>query len=221
MNLWEAMEERHSVRSYLPRPIEETAVQALLTEVDLCNRKGNLNIQLVTEAPEAFKGFLATYGLLKGVRNYIALVGKDAPDLEERAGYWGEHLVLTAQMLGLNTCWVGGTYSKKKIRAAVGEDEKLVCVIAVGYGANQGRPHKNKPLESLCHAEGEVPDWFKRGMEAVLLAPTAINQQKFLFALKGNTVRAEARPGPYSRVDLGIVKYHFEVGAGRENFVWC
>ena len=25
----------------------------------------------------------------------------------------------------------------------------------------------------------------------------------------------------YSKMDLGIVKYHFEVGAGRENFEWA
>lgn len=221
MTAYEAMEARHSVRSYLPRPIEETALQALLAEVELCNRRGGLHIQLVTEAPEAFQGFLATYGMLKGVRNYFVLAGTDSPDLEERAGYWGEHLVLTAQALGLNTCWVGGTYSKKKIRAELNDGEKLVCVIAVGYGADQGRPHKNKPLNSLCRTEGDVPLWFQKGMDAVLLAPTAINQQKFLFTLQGDSVRAEARPGPYSRVDLGIVKYHFEAGAGEENFNWA
>ena len=34
------------------------------------------------------------------------------------------------------------------------------------------------------------------------------------FSLDGNVVRAEAGTGFYSKIDLGIVKYHFELGAG-------
>ena len=49
-----------------------------------------------------------------------------------------------------------------------------------------------------------------------MLAPTAVNQQKFLFTLNGDEVTAKATGGVYSRIDLGIVKYHFEVGSGRE-----
>ena len=221
MTVPEAMQARHSVRQYTDRPIGPDLVRALNEEITRCNTEGHLYIQLLTEAPEAFRGFLATYGLLKGVRNYIAMAGPDGDDLDERVGWYGERLVLLSQMLGLNTCWVGGTYSKKKIRAAVGEGEKLVCVIALGYGANQGRPHRNKPMESLYQANGEIPDWFRRGMEAVMLAPTAVNQQKFLFSLNGSTVSAKATGGPYSKVDLGIVKYHFEAGAGKENFTWA
>ena len=220
MTLLEAMQARHSVRKYLDRPIEADTLQALTAEVERCNRESGLNIQLVTEEPEAFRGFLASYGMLKGVRNYFALVGKNTLDLEEQVGYYGERLVLQAQMLGLNTCWVGASYSRRKARIHVGSEERLVCVIALGHGADEGRPHKNRPLESLCRADEPIPDWFRRGMDAVLLAPTAINQQKFLFTLQGNTVRAEAKPGPYSKVDLGIAKYHFEMGAGVDNFKW-
>ena len=54
-----------------------------------------------------------------------------------------------------------------------------------------------------------------------LLAPTAINQQKFKFSLHdGNKVSVKAGLGFYSKVDLGIVKYHFEIGAGVKNFEW-
>ena len=85
---------------------------------------------------------------------------------------------------------------------------------------NRGVPHKSKALEQVCRAEGPMPDWFRAGAEAALLAPTAVNQQKFLLTLEGNTVKAEAGKGFYSGVDLGIVKYHFEIGAGKEHFNW-
>ncbi len=50
-------------------------------------------------------------------------------------------------------------------------------------------------------------------MKAAMLAPTAINQQKFYFELlPDNCVRAICKSGPYAKMDLGIVKYHFEKG---------
>jgi len=221
MTLQEAIKCRHSVRRYTDRPIDAAAVKALMEETAACNRESGLNIQLITEEPLAFKGILANYGLIHGVRNYIALVGCDEPGLDEKAGWYGERLVLLAQTLGLNTCWVGASYSRKKAAAVIGEGERLVCVIAIGYGINQGHPRRSRKLEALCSCEGEMPDWFRQGMEAAALAPTAINQQKFHFTLAGGKVHARAMPGPYSKVDLGIVRYHFEIGAGSGSFTWA
>lgn len=221
MTLNEAIISRHSVRRYIDKPIEGEVLAALNSEIDACRAESGLNIQLVTEDSRAFKGFFASYGLLHGVKNYIALVGKNTVQLDEQCGRYGEKLVLFAQTIGLNTCWVGGTYSRKKISVTIDEGEKLVCVIAIGYGANQGRSRRSKSIESLCSVEGEMPDWFRKGMEAAALAPTAVNQQRFHFSLSGSTVTARALPGPYSAVDLGIVKYHFEIGAGAENFKWA
>ena len=221
MDIMEAMKARHSVRRYAERAIEDGTARQLQEEIDCCNREGNLRIQLLLEEPQAFGNLFAHYGFFKGVRNYIALVGEEAADLDERAGYYGERIVLKAQMLGLNTCWVAATYSKRKNRIEVGGSERAVCVIALGYGANQGRPHRNRPMEALYRAEGDVPEWFRRGVEAAMLAPTAVNQQKFCFVLREkNMVRAEYGRGACGKIDLGIVKYHFEIGAGKEHFCW-
>ena len=220
MTLQEAIKARHSVRRYTAKPIPAEIAAQLNKEIAECNRESGLNIQLLTEDPAAFKGFLANYGLLHGVRNYIAMIGPESADLDEHTGWYGERLVLLAQTLGLNTCWVGGTFSRKKVVAEINEGEKLVCVIAIGYGANQGRSRRSKKPESLCTVNGKMPGWFRNGMEAAMLAPTAVNQQRFHFTLSGNTVSAQASAGPYTKVDLGIVKYHFEIGAGRENFRW-
>lgn len=220
MNINEAMKARHSVRAYINKPIEPNTVKKLREEIDACNKEGDLNIQLITDEPEAFTGMLARYGHFSGVSNYIAMVGKKGSGLSERLGYYGERIVLFAQALGLNTCWVGLTYSKRKSKIDVPKGEKLVCVISLGYGETQGKPHKDKPMEQLCEVKGEMPGWFRSGMEAAMLAPTATNQQKFILTLDGKTVKAKALTGPYSVLDLGIVKYHFEVGAGKDNFNW-
>lgn len=220
MTMMEAMRARHSVRSYVDRPLEADMVDILEAEISICNREGNLHIQLVKDEPEAFSGFMARYGKFSGVKNYIALAGPKGPDLEEKCGYYGERLVLLAQSLGLNSCWVAMSYDKGKAACKLEAGEKLCIVIALGYGATQGVPHKSKAAEQVMAAKGEVPEWFRAGVEAALLAPTAMNQQKFKFALEDGTVAASAGMGFYSKIDLGIAKYHFEVGAGRENFRW-
>ena len=218
----EAIRARHSVRQYLNKPLEPDDLAALRAEVDACNRESGLHIQLVTNEPRAFEGSMARYGKFSGVTNYFALVGKTGPDLQETCGYWGERLVLKAQMMGLNTCWVALTFSKVKSAYTLGEGEKLAAVISLGHGVTQGVPRKSKTMEEVSKVDGPMPDWFRAGMEAVLLAPTAVNQQKFLFTLLEDG-RVSAQPGHafYVKMDLGIAKYHFEIGAGKENFQWA
>ena len=220
MSIIDAIQKRHSVRRYTGQNIEGDVLAVLQAEVKECNRESGLNIQLITNDPETFNNFLAKYGKFSGVKHYLAIVGEKSPGLEEKAGYYGERIVLKAQQLGLNTCWVALTFSKRKCAAVINKGEKLVCVISIGYGETQGVARKSKPLESLCKTDGDMPGWFRSGMEAALLAPTAVNQQKFFFTLSGSTVKAVVTGGIYSKLDLGIVKYHFEAGAGMQNFTW-
>lgn len=220
MDLTEAMKERHSVRRYRNQPLSMEVVSAMRAEIDACNHESGLHIQLVTDEPKAFDGFMAHYGKFSGVRNYIALIGRKDATLDEKCGYYGERLVLKAQQLGLNTCWVALTYSKVKSAFVIERGEKLCAVISMGYGETQGVPHKSRAVSEVAKTEGQMPDWFKNGVEAALLAPTAMNQQKFVFALDGKKVTAKAGKGFYTKLDLGIVKYHFELGAGDERFWW-
>ncbi len=220
MTLLEAIQSRHSVRAYQDRKIEPEHRQELLLFIEECNRESGLRMQLVLEEAAGFAGFLASYGLFSGVKNYIAIVGKKEAGIEEKCGYYGEKVVLRAQQLGLNTCWVGGTFSKRKTVFAATAEEKLYLVIAVGYGQTQGKARRSKSIERVAKAEGDMPEWFRKGVEAALLAPTALNQQKFQFILRGNTVQAVAGVGPFSHLDLGIAKCHFEIGAGEESFIW-
>lgn len=220
MELITAMQQRHSVRQYTDAPIPEEALEKLKAEIDACNQESCLHIQLVVNEPKAFDSFMAHYGKFSGVKNYIALVGKKGDDLEELCGYYGEKLVLKAQALGLNSCWVAMTFKKISGAFQIGKGEKLSVVIAIGYGQTQGVAHKSKAATDVSNLTDISPAWFRTGVEAALLAPTAMNQQKFILTQEGNTVTAKSGSGFYTKLDLGIVKYHFEVGAGKENFSW-
>lgn len=211
MDILEIMKARHSVRQYNGKKIENGIRETLAELVGECNRESGLNIQIIFDEPKCFNSTMAHYGKFSGVENYIALVGKKVADLDEKAGYYGEKLVLKAQELGLNTCWVAMTHGKSA--AKIKKGEKLVCIIALGYGTTQGTAHKSKPVEQLCNCASGMPDWFSKGMEAALLAPTAMNQQKFYFTLEDEKVSVRAGKGFYTKMDLGIVKFHFEAAA--------
>ena len=227
MTLQEAIEARHSVRAYKNQPLSEDIVKVLEGEIAKLNREGQLHIQLILNEPKAFQGTLAKYGRFRNVTSYIVMAGCQAHDLDERVGYYGEHLVLLAQTLGLNTCWVGLSYSKVPGTYVLDEGEKIACYIALGYGETQGVGHKIKTVDQVSDVSDITPSWFRKGVEAALLAPTAVNQQKFSFeylGMKDNRHQVRAKKGfsliGYTRMDLGIAKYHFEIGAGKENFDW-
>jgi len=238
MTIQEAIEARHSVRAYKDQPLSEEVVKVLEEKIVKLNREGQLHIQLILNEPKAFQGTIAKYGKFRNANNYLVMAGRRADDLDERVGYYGEHLVLLAQTLGLNTCWVGLSYSKVPGTYVLGEDEKIVCYIAIGYGETQGAGHKIKAidqvsrsaistLDSTKDASAATPSWFRRGVEAALLAPTAVNQQKFSFeylGMKDGRHQVRAKKGfsliGYTQIDLGIAKYHFEIGAGDVDFDW-
>ena len=214
MGSFEIMEARHSVRQYKDQAIEPEKRAELERLTEALNRQYGLHMQIIYDDPACFKSIMAHYGKFEGVKNYIALVGPKSPSLEETLGYCGQQLVLKAQELGLNTCWVAMTHGKSAAEIAGGE--KQTCLIALGYGKTQGVAHKSKPMTELAKADATMPDWFCKGMEAVMLAPTATNQQKFLFELHGDAVTAKVSGfGFYSGMDLGIVKYHFEAATGK------
>ncbi len=215
----EAMKQRHAVREYDgDRKIEQDKLDILNERISSINRESGLHIQLVTGEPKAFDGFMAHYGKFSGITNYIALIGKKGSDLNEKCGYYGEQLVLLATQLGLDTCWVAMSYAKVKSAYDIAKGEKLCCVISLGYGKTHGIPHKSKTAEEVAVIKEDTPKWFIDGVNAALLAPTAMNQQKFGFMLDGDKVIAKAGKGILTDIDLGIVKYHFEIGADKKIF---
>ena len=212
----EAIRARHSVRAYLQKTIPVEIRRELDACAEACNRESGLHITIQYDDPTGFDSRLAHYGRFRNVNNYIVLAGVPGADFDYLCGYYGEKLVLLAQQLGLNTCWAALTFNKKKVRELIPEGESLCMVIALGYGEGQGNPHRSKDASKVSELE-ESPEWFRKGLEAALLAPTAVNQQKFSFGMQNGepTVRVKGS-GACTQVDLGIVALHFEIGSGKQ-----
>jgi len=221
-----AMKKRCSRRKYTNRPIDSKYVQQLEDSIALHNKESGLNIKLVIgSGAELFSGFRKSYGLFVGVQNYIAMIGsKTLPNRMEKVGRFGEKIILEATAMGLSTCWVGTSYDKNAAKELCEGNEELDCVIAVGYSDEKhslkermmeyGTHRQNKSKEALIEAEEHVPEWFKQGMDAVYLAPTARNLRPFVFEYKDGQVTASiTNPTETAMIDLGIAKLHFELGA--------
>ena len=221
MTIKEAIKLRHMVRKYTDKPIPADLAEELKERIAGNNQAHGLQIKLVSGNADGLSA-VAKLLLAKNVKNYLVLAGPDTPDLDEKLGYCGSDLMLYAQTLGLNTWWVGGMFSKNGARKNLdaGHNVRVNGVIVVGYGQTQGVPHQSKKPEEVSWYEGEVPQWFRDGVEALLFAPTALNKQGYMVKGSGNKVSITCDDGVFSGIDLGIGKYHFEVGAGRENFEW-
>lgn len=213
-------EERHSVRAWQDKPIAEDLRAVIEEKIAQLNEASGLHIQLTGRAKEVFS---ATFLKLAGWKGYpaetIALVGPGTEQAAFDCGYYGEELVLFLQSIGLNTCWVG-MFKKKFVDAELRDGEKIHLTIAVGYGQNPGRERPSKKAAEVCSMTpveyDAAPDWFKAGVECALKAPTAVNQQKFLFSLNDEeaTIAVSAK-GPHVIADLGIVAYHFQAAADK------
>ena len=150
------IKQRHSVRQYLDKEIPDEIRTQLDEYAEELNQAGNLHMQIIYDEPECFSARMAHYGNFENCKNYIVMAGKKASDLDERCGYYGELLVLKAQELGLNTCWVALTHGKSK--AIIGSDEKEVIIIALGYGKTAACGSALRRAQRQLRLKGYLPD---------------------------------------------------------------
>ena len=213
-DLIKLIDERHSVRRYKRTPIEAEKIEVIRQYINTLQCESGLAIRFCENAKAALGGILLKFsGWTAPPPAYIAFGGEKSPEVEEKCGYYGEKLVLFLQSIGLNTCWVG-MFSKTGVKKEIKDNG--IITIAAGYGETNGKPHRSKPVEKITDVQnGE--DWFKTGIDCALKAPTAVNQQKFFITLEnGELIIRPAGSGPFVFVDLGIVRYHFEAGSGKE-----
>ncbi len=214
------MEKRHTVRKYLDKPLDMDLIGLLNDRIERNNCVYNLTFKLITNNSDGLSS-LARLMSNNSVQNYIILAGKDNSDLDKKIGYCGADLILYAQSLGLNTWWCGGMFNgKNALKHLDNKAVRVNGVIAIGYGKTQGVPHKSKTADQVSHYKGKAPEWFKSGIKALLLAPSALNRQPYIVNGEGNKVSLKVKNGTFSQVDLGIGKYFFELGAGKSNFEW-
>lgn len=223
----ETIQKRKSRRVFSKKQLSEALLQKIEEKIRKIDVKHDVNIELIEDGSKAFASFGKSYGLFKNVRSLILLKGNPGMrHFREKMGYYGEKLLLFAESLGLDTCWVGGTFDRESF--SYPEEEHIQAVILLGYAGESGIRekllssllHKKKPWEACIEGDSPYPKWVKEGMEAVALAPSALNKQKPFFHYHNGILTATVKNDfEMDMVDLGIAKLHFELGVGCGHFV--
>ncbi len=232
---------RSSIRTFSTEPVPKETVEELRELVSREDRGpfGNVcrfGLLDPTIHPFVDLGSLSSYGVIKNPYGYLVGAVQKADRSLVDFGYLFQRVLLEATKRGLGTCWLGGTFRPEKVASyfPLRAGEMIPAVSPFGIPAEKrsiidgflrwGASSKlRKPWgELFYHAsgnplqEGEVP-LLQDALEAVRLAPSAMNRQPWRVAIEGNRAhfyldtRGEKKsPVRYAELDLGIALYHFE-----------
>jgi nitroreductase len=194
-----------------------------------------VRVELASAAVETiFKGALGPYGKVKDAPAYMAIIGdSNLPNFQEAAGYSAEGLILEATSMGLSTCWVAGFFNPyataKQFPLQPGE--RILAVSPLGYSAQSktleekllsgfARSQKRVPLTQFVSGldSARYPAWMPAALEAVRLAPSAMNRQPWRLYIESNSVLFSTSGGlsdfnVSKRLDCGISMLHFDIAA--------
>jgi len=243
--LTEHIRTRRSWRTYAPKPVEpekKEHIRIFIFELGQPPFGSEARFRLIDLGPKGPGRMAGTYGVIKGAAAFLAGAVRHGPmDLED-FGYLFEKIILFATGIGLDTCWMGATFSQslfsEKMDLASGE--MLPIVSPLGYRAD-GRSimdtvfhlsagSKNRKPWSALFFDGAsgaplIPEemgTLDLPFEMVRLAPSAVNKQPWRLIRDGNRVHfyLERTRGfermfktDLQRIDMGIAMCHFELGA--------
>lgn len=238
--LYNAIPLRKSSRTYNGLRIDHNALAELERII------GNLN-PLLPDVPEpvikiidndSVDGRLGTYGVISGARQYFVMASEQSCQAQVQAGYMFEQLILAATALGLDTCWLGGTFRRGRFAQVMADypDLKVSIVSPTGHSTPKMRfaerlmrkvekADHRKPFRQLFSgvskdsAVGAV-------LEAVRLAPSSTNSQPWRAVVEkvdGNLIVSFScsTSNRFSAIDMGIGYAHFMIASAAKGFQWA
>lgn len=248
-NVIDLIKKRTSTRTFETKEIELKQLQKLesyLTEINedaivLSGIKAKFFLSSFKSTNLKEDKKIGTYGVISGAKTYIVgIVDKDEKNALE-FGYLFEKIVLAATDLGLQTCWLGGTFKKSDFvqNMDLPDHETIAIVSPLGYKKKKPRvmetamrkvigANKRKPWNELYFDKNiEIPltekgaDEYAVPLEMVRLGPSASNKQPWRVIKEGEYFHFFlSRTKGYGVAgfdmqlnDIGIAKCHFELSA--------
>lgn len=139
----EAIKTRRSVRNYTGVRLSEEHKTKLLhyiqDEKKLTGPFGNkIHIVYKEVRDTNRKEKLGTYGFIKNAPAYLINICHNNQENMIDLGFVFENLILFLQSNGVNTCWLGGTFHRKKLQLEqnFSGDEFIPVISPVGYSAD-------------------------------------------------------------------------------------
>lgn len=214
----QAIPRRYSCRAYRSGPDAEQLSALHYAAARVCLPGTRI---VVAPCPERLFLRVPLVELIHGASHCAYFIADaDAYLPKTRAGISGEAFVLEAAALGVDTCWVSGTYRRSEMDVELAENERVVAVTPLGIAAGDPpAPRKRKKLTSLCTTPPENwPHWAYQAAEAVRRAPSAVNLQPWTL---GYAQRALRLLGRSDSLDMGIAMLHIEAAAGELRRQWA
>jgi len=240
----ELIRRRRSWRTYDGRPLDDARkalLQAFIDSLEPPPFLSPIRMALV-DAPAGKTGVKGTYGVIRGATTFLVGAVSPGPKNLEDFGYQFEAAILSATDLNIDTCWMGGTFSRTMFGERIGlrAGEAVPAVSPLGYRTEKrgvvdalfrlsAGSAKRKPWHELFFQReietplsGAAAGAFAEPLEMVRLAPSAANKQPWRLVMDGEAFHflLERAPGfaglwavDLQRIDMGIAMCHFELSA--------
>ena len=162
MQAQEALKNRRSCRIFNSKPIPKELIIQLIEAARLAPTAINIQpwefVAITDKKTLAEVAALADHGkFIANAAACIALFCKDGKYYLEDGCAATENILISAQDLGLASCWVAGDKKdyNDKIRQLLGApvEMKLVSLIPLGYTDAPARMPPKRPLSELLHWE--------------------------------------------------------------------
>lgn len=236
------IKERKSTRTYDGRALEDKDLERLNAFINEINKEIKIKARfkivsnLGTGKEESKK--LGTYGFISGDNSYVIGIMDKGDNNALEFGYAFEKIILFATDLGIQTCWLGGTFSKENFQEISGlnENEFIPIISPLGYKKEKQRvfetamraiigADKRKSWSELFFNKSMLPlnendeSEFKVPLEMVRLGPSASNKQPWRIIKDENIYHFfVCRTKGYGvadydlqKNDIGIAKCHFDL----------
>ena len=239
MKIMEAIRNRRSVRTFDGIKLREEDARAIIEFAEKVENP--YDVPITWKLLDAGKYGLSS-PVIVGADTFITGKMRRVPHAEEAFGYSFEKIVLFAETIGAGTTWIAGTMNRDAFERAVSleSNEVMPCVSPGGYPAKKMtfsetmmrkgvNADSRYGFEELFFDGGfdtpltkEKAGACKDALEAVRLAPSAVNKQPWRVVLCGDKAHFyEKRSKGYvsgdgwdiQKIDMGIALCHFELAA--------
>lgn len=207
--MFEMISKRRSVREYslVSTPKMEKDINGLFEKIRPLSKQSSVAFELVKANPADRRSRAPFHVILRMDQN---------DNDYDNAGFMGEQLVLMLTRKGYGTCWLGVNGPKMPKKPGM----KSVIQISVGHA--KGELHRKsvdefKRRSASKISQGNCPNVI---IEAVRLAPSAVNLQPWYISGDGEVVHVYRRKclGPFylqrtTCLDIGIALCHIYAAA--------
>jgi len=167
MTVWEAIQQRHSVRRYQDKPVEPEKLEQLLEAARLAPSAGNrqewrfvvvtdadMRQKLITAANgQSFVGQAPVVIVACAVDNeHVMPCGQLSSPIDVAIAL--EHIALQAAEEGLGTCWVGA-FDEAAVKELLGIPEavRVIELMPLGYPATTAGPKSRLDRDEIVMYE--------------------------------------------------------------------